>query len=98
MLKKPKAIESNLDHIIENLEQIIITADEESDMYATHLANLSTLYELRDGSPASKKKTELKDWIPVIGSAGGILIIVVFEAFGHTVTSKGVGFVTKLKG
>lgn len=35
-----------------------------------------------------KEKTQLKDWFGVIGVLGSTLLIVSFEAFGHTFTSK----------
>lgn len=85
----------NLDSIIENLEQFIISADEDSAEYTTLVDNLEKLYKLKRGHRPST--TELKDWIPVIGSIGGIALIVLFEAFGHTLTSKSLGFTSKLK-
>jgi hypothetical protein len=94
MLKKAKT-PSNLDDIIEELEDAIKGADVETDRYDKMVSNLDTLYKLRNGhTPA---KLEKKDWLPILGSIGSILIIVTFEAFGHTVTSKSVGFVSKLK-
>ena len=95
MLKK-SAEETNLDKIIEELENHILTEDLDSKNYKKMLTNLETLYKMREGHKP-KTQLELKDWIPVIGSIGGILVIVTFEAFGHTVATKGLGFVTKLK-
>lgn len=95
MLKKP-AEETKLDQIIEELEDHILTEDLDSKDYKKMVTNLETLYKLREGNKP-KHQLELKDWIPVIGSIGGILVIVTFEAFGHTVATKGLGFVSKLK-
>ena len=37
---------------------------------------------------APKEKTHLKDWFGLIGVLGSTLLIVSFEAFGHTLTSR----------
>lgn len=95
MLKKAKE-ETQLDKIIENLENVIIAADEDdTETYGKLVNNLELLYKLRSGDKPSK--TELRDWLPVIGSVGSVLLIVTFEAFGHSLTSKSLGFVAKLK-
>jgi len=96
MLNKPTPTTNpRLDSAIEDLENSIVGGDPESDKYQKQVSTLETLYKLRNGHKPSK--TELKDWIPVIGSLSAVLVIVVFEAFGHSVTSKAVGFVGKLK-
>lgn len=94
MLKKAQDT-TRLDQAIEELENAIIAGDPETERYTKMVSSLEILYKLRVGHKPSK--TELKDWIPLIGSVGGILVIVIFEAFGHTVTSKSLGFVSKLK-
>lgn len=94
MLKKAQD-PTRLDKAIEELENSIISGDPETDMYTKMVSNLETLYNLRSGEKPSK--TELKDWIPVIGSTLGIVVIAVFEASGHTIVSKGLGLVPKLK-
>lgn len=94
MLKKAQD-NTNLNKIIEDLEEHIMTGDPETERYTKMVSSLEQLYKLRSGHKPSQ--TELKDWIPVIGSITGIAVIVVFEAFGHALTSKSVGFVTKLK-
>lgn len=96
MLKKAPD-PTRLDQAIEELETTIITLDPENDTEKIDkmVSMLEKLHKLRNGEQPSK--TELKDWIPLIGSIGGILVIVIFEAFGHTLTSKSVGFVSKLK-
>lgn len=50
-------------------------------------------------SKANDKKDRLKfkDFLPMIGSLAGIGTIVIFEAFGHTLTSKATAFVSKGK-
>lgn len=95
MLTKKHQDNARLDEIIEKLELDILENDPESETYTTSVNHLETLYQLRNGQ--KPPKTELKDWIPVIGSVGGIVTIVMFEAFGHTVISKGLSFVSKLK-
>lgn len=92
---KPADTKSNLDEIIEEVENALKGADPETDTYTKMVANLDSLYKLRN--TRKKNETELKDWIPVIGSVGGIAVIVLFEAFGHTVASKSLSFVSKLK-
>ena len=96
MLGKKAAEKSTLDEIIDNLENAMKSADEESKTYSEMVSNLESLHKLRSGRK-SASATELKDWIPVIGSVGGILLIVTFESFGHALTSKGVSFITKLR-
>ena len=86
---------TRLDKAIEELENVIIGGDPDTERYAKQVSSLEILYKLRDGHKPTK--LEIKDWMPIIGSIGGILVIVIFEAFGHTLTSKSLGFVTKLK-
>lgn len=95
MLKNAKDANPRLDKAIEELENAIVGGDPETEKYTKMVTSLETLYKLRNGHKPSK--TELKDWIPVIGSLGGILVIVIFEAYGHTLTSKGLSFTSKLK-
>lgn len=95
MLKKAMDT-TRLDQAIEDLENAIIGIDDpETEKYQKMVSSLETLHKLRAGKNA--RSTELRDWIPVIGSLGGILVIVTFEAFGHTLTSKSIGFTSKLK-
>lgn len=95
MLSKKHKDNTRLDEIIEKLELDMLGNEPESATYTTSVSHLETLYALRDGQKPAK--TELKDWIPVIGSVGGIVTIVMFEAFGHIVASKSLNFVSKLK-
>lgn len=94
MLKKAQD-NTRLDQAIEELENAIIGGDPETEKYTKMVTSLETLYKLRSGN--KPRSTELKDWIPVIGSLTGIVVIVTFEAFGHTLTSKSLGFTSKLK-
>ena len=87
--------QTRLDKAIEELENSIIGGDPETEKYTKMVSNLETLYNLRSGEKPSKM--ELKDWIPVIGSTAGIVIIAVFEAHGHTIVSKGLSLLPKLK-
>ena len=52
---------------------------------------------LETKSASKKDRVKFKDFIPAIASIGGILVIVTFEAFGHTLTSKATAFVSKSK-
>lgn len=87
--------DTRLEKMIEELENYILSEDVESDNYTKMVDQLGTLYKYRQDN--AEKKTELKDWIPVIGTVGGILLIVTFEAFGHTITSKSLSIATKIK-
>lgn len=96
-----------LDDIISDAAKALISEDERSDTYGTVLERTEKLYKLRkavtpepDPVPevvVDKDRVRFKDFIPVIGSLGGILVIVAFEAFGHTLTSKATAFVQKNK-
>lgn len=94
MLKKAKDT-ARLDQAIEELENTIIGADPETEKYQKMVASLETLYKLKSGKHVSK--VEFKDLLPIIGSLTGIVIICIFEAYGHTIVSKGLGFVSKQK-
>lgn len=96
MLKKASDTNPRLNKAIEELENAIIAGDPETEKYTKMVDSLEQLYKLRAGDKPSK--TELKDWIPVIGSIGSVLVIAVFEAHGHTIVSKALGFVAKPKG
>lgn len=95
------------DAISKNLDILIDDEDERSDMYGTVLERTEKLSKIRKSiTPepetvpepiVDKDRVRFKDLLPVIGSLGGIAIIVVFEAFGHTLTSKATAFVSKSK-
>lgn len=95
MLKKAMDT-TRLDKAIEELENAIIGADPEAEKYQKMVASLETLHKLRAGKHVSS--VELKDLLPIIGTLTGIIIICIFEAYGHTIVSKGLGFVSKPKG
>ncbi|AWN03277.1 hypothetical protein PBI_CAMILLE_30 [Microbacterium phage Camille] len=86
---------SRLDKAIEELENAIIGGDPETEKYTKMVSSLEILYKLKNGHKPSK--LEIKDWMPIIGSLSGILVICLFEAYGHTIVSKGLGFVQKAK-
>ncbi len=94
-MPKHATAKSTLDQIIEETEDHLKTETVGTPDYYKLVDSLAILYKLKDGHKPSK--LELRDWMPIIGSLGSILIIVIFESFGHTVTSKAVGFVQKLK-
>lgn len=94
MRKTPPDL-TRLNQAIEELENSIIGGDPETKQYTKMVSNLEKLYELRSGEQPAK--TEFKEWIPVIGSTVGIVIFAVFEASGHTIVSKGLSLLPKLK-
>lgn len=96
MLKKAASTNPRLPQAIEELENAIIGADPETEKYSKMVSSLEILYKLQNGHKPSR--LEIKDWMPIIGSLSGILIICVFEAYGHTIVSKGLSFVGKPKG
>lgn len=98
---------AKLDAVISDAAEALKVEDERTDIYETVLGRVERLYKLRKAiTPeppqvpevaVDKDRVRFKDFIPVIGSIGGILIIVVFEAYGHTLTSKANAFVQKSK-
>ena len=96
MLRKKATQDNKLDQIISDLEDLLVVTDFSDDDYQTIVANLDTLYKLRSGN-AKKNSTELRDWLPIVGSVATILIITTFESFGNTLTSKALSFVPKPK-
>lgn len=96
MLRKKATQDNKLDQIISDLEDLLVVTDFSDDDYQTIVANLDTLYKLRSGN-AKKNSTELRDWLPIVGSVATILIITTFESFGNTLTSKALSFVAKPK-
>lgn len=96
MLRKKATQDNKLDRIINDLESLLVVTDFSEDDYQTIVANLDTLYKLRSGN-VKKNSTELRDWLPIVGSVATILIITTFEAFGNTLTSKALSFAPKPK-
>ena len=93
MLKKNKQEKTPLDEAIEQVHEEMRTLTADSPEYAKCVDQLDKLYKIRD--PKSKERTVLKDWIPVIGSIGGVLVIIAYESMGHSLTSKAVNFIRK---
>ena len=89
---KPK---NQTDETIAALYDSLKDIDATDPAYGAHLDQLERLHEIKDKK--SKTSASFKDWIPVIGSIGGVLVIVAYESFGHTVTSKALSFVAKPK-
>lgn len=94
---------TNVDDLISKAEEALISEDVGSDDYVKALAALERLYKVRlsivsDPIPEppviieeiveDKDRVRLKDWLPLIATISGTLIIVTAEAFGHTLTSK----------
>lgn len=97
------ATDDQLDEAIKRAHDSLATHQPDSPEYAKIIDQITKLYAIKKAfitEPVveeKKESTSIKDWIPVIGSIGGILTIVVFEAAGHIVTSKSLGFVSKLR-
>lgn len=91
---------TNVDDLITKAEEVLVGLDAGSEDYAKALAALERLYKIRlslipDPTPVvveevvpDKDRVRLKDWLPLIATISGTLIIVTAEAFGHTLTSK----------
>ena len=94
MLKKAQDT-ARLDKAIEELENVIIGADPETEKYTKMVSTLETLHKLRSGE--KPEPVSRKDLLTFFGPLLGILLICVFEAYGHTIVSKGLGFLPKLK-
>lgn len=98
---------AKLEELIRRAAERLEGQDEETEEYSTTLNRYERLNKIKKSvilEPATvqevtvdKDRVRFKDFIPVIGSLGGIAIIVVFEAFGHTLTSKATAFVSKTK-
>jgi len=89
---KPKD-QTDLEEQIAEVHRQMHTVTADSPEYAKMLEQLANLYKIKD--PKSKESTTLKDWIPVIGSIGAVLIVLVYESTGHSFTSKAVSFIRK---
>ena len=90
--RKPKEttlIEEEIARVREEMQTV--TAD--SPEYAAMVKQLIELYKIKD--PNLRESTSLKDWIPVIASLGGIVLILVYESFGHSFTTKAATFLLK---
>lgn len=90
---KRKQNESTLEEQIEDVHRQMFETPAHTPEYAKMAEQLSNLYKIKD--PKSKDRAVLKDWIPVIGSIGGVLVIIVYESMGHSLTSKAVSFIRK---
>ncbi|AWN03359.1 hypothetical protein PBI_COUNT_36 [Microbacterium phage Count] len=91
--KKTKQEKTQLEEAIEQVHEEMRSLTADSPEYAKCVDQLDKLYKIKD--PKSKDRTVLKDWIPVIGSIGGVLVIIAYESMGHSLTSKAVGFIRK---
>lgn len=88
-LKETTLIEEEIARVREEMQTV--TAD--SPEYAAMVKQLIELYKIKD--PNLRESTSLKDWIPVIASLGGIVLILVYESFGHSFTTKAATFLLK---
>ena len=91
---------TNVDDLISKAEEVLVGLDAGSDEHAKALSALERLYKIRLSlvpAPipievvevvADKDRVRFKDWLPIIATLAGTIIIVGAEAFGHTLTSK----------
>lgn len=86
--------DSHLEKSIAQIHEEMAGLTADNPEYAKCVDQLERLYKIKD--PNSKDRAVLKDWIPVIGSIGAVALILAYESFGHTITSKAVGFVRKV--
>lgn len=91
--KKTKHEDSQLEKAIAEVHRQMATLTADDPAYAKMVEQLDKLYKIKD--PQSKDRAVLKDWIPVIGSIGGVLVIIAYESMGHSLTSKAVSFIRK---
>lgn len=76
-------IKLELDSLLDSLNGM--TADDND--YKPTLKKIKEMQKvLKDYNP--KNQTELRDWIPVIGSVSAITVLMLFEVYGHTSTNK----------
>jgi hypothetical protein len=87
--KTPSQLQEAIKQVHDEMRDL--TADQPE--YARCVEQLKELYKIQD--PSSKDRAVLRDWIPVIGSIGGVLVIIAYESFGHSLTSKAVSFIRK---
>ena len=90
---KPKQTQTDLEEQIAEVHRQMFATTADAPEFAKMREQLSELYKIKD--PKSKESTTLKDWIPVIGSVGAVLIVLVYESTGHSFTSKAISFIRK---
>ena len=92
--RKPKeARAAIIDDLIEDLKRQMDVTLADSPEYAAMVKQLAELYKIKDSN--ARDRTTLKDWIPVIASLSGIMLIILSESFGHSFTSKAASFIRK---
>jgi hypothetical protein len=93
MLKKKQEQKTIVEELIEDLKRQMDVVEADSPEYAAMMKQLAELYKIKD--PNARDRTTLRDWIPVIASLSGITLIIVYESFGHSFTSKAATFIRK---
>lgn len=92
--KKPKEVRAAIiDDLIEDLKRQMDAETGDSPEYAAMTKQLAELYKIKDSN--ARDRTTLKDWIPVIASLSGILLIILYESFGHSFASRAATFIRK---
>ena len=102
-IDNPAKLEKIIDAVADRLEKTDVLSDDYSNILDKY-DRLNKINKNNRPEPipvpevvVDKDRVRLKDLLPIVGSLGGIAIIVVFEAFGHTLTSKATAFVSKPK-
>lgn len=83
-----------LDDAINNLHEQLTTFNAETPEYANLMNHLETLYKIKNETRSDRVKPDTMALIA--GNLAGIMLIVGHER-AHVVTSKALGFVSKLK-
>jgi len=91
--KKSKELDSKLDEVSDHLLNQMLEVEVSSQKFAVDLAHLERVRTLRT---RSKKSLDSNTLALIAGNLLGILIIVAYEQ-KHVMTSKGLGFVPKLR-
>lgn len=93
ILKRKPKVKTLIEEEIEEVRRQMQTVTADSPEYEKMVKQLIELHKIKD--PNLREGTTLKDWIPVIASLGGIALIIVYESFGHSFTSKAASFIRK---
>lgn len=91
--KAKEAKQTLIEKQIEEVTRQMASLTADSPEYAKMVTQLQELYKIKD--PNVRERTTLKDWIPVIASLGGIIVIIAYEQAGHSFTSRAASFIRK---
>lgn len=95
MLRKKAKEVSPIDQDIADVREQMKALTADDPAYAKCVEQYQNLMKIKASN--SPDRVTFKDWIPVIGTLSAVLVIVTFEAFGHSMTSKAMSFAPKPK-